>query len=129
VVLGRIGFSEVKAGGSQVEEFRVRKLSIEDKLFQVRDSGGMDKQMRGQDSDILVVERAVIVVRAVWEVVRLVSGPRLIDKFKIEFCHFREVVGNTAANFLGMAIIFQVRVVREDANLMRGSNQEMAPSE
>jgi hypothetical protein len=129
VVPGRIGFSQVKAGSPQVEEFRVCKLGIEDKLFQVRNSGRMDKQMRGQNSDILVVEGAVVVVRAAREMIRLISGPRFIDKLKIEFHHFQEVAGNTAANFLGMAVILQVRVVCEDMDLVRRSDQEMVPSE
>jgi hypothetical protein len=49
----RIRFSEVKVGGPQVEEIRMCELGINNKLFEVGDSGCMDKQMRRQNGDIL----------------------------------------------------------------------------
>jgi hypothetical protein len=119
----------MEAGGPCVEKVGVRQLGVENELFKVRDSGGMDEQVWGQNSNILVVKGAVIIVRAAREVVCLIGGSRLIDKLKIEFRHFQEVVCNAAADFLRVAVVLQVRVVCEDTDFMRGANQEMAPSE
>jgi hypothetical protein len=123
MVPGGIGSRQIEAGGPQVKKFRVRQLGVEDQLFQVRDGGRVDKQVRGQNCDILVVKGAIIIVGAAREVIRLVGGPRLIDKLKVKFRHFREIACDTAANFLGMAVVFQVQMVCEDANLVWGADQ------
>jgi hypothetical protein len=72
-----------------MEEIRVHKLGIQNKLFQVRDSGCVDEQMRWQDGDILVIEGAIVIIRVAGEVVGFVGRARLVDKFKIKFSHFR----------------------------------------
>jgi hypothetical protein len=124
----RIRFSEVKVGGPWVEEIRMRKLGIENKLFQVRDSGCVNEQMRQQNGDILIIKGAIVVIRAAGEVVSFISGARLIDKLEVEFSHFRKVTRDVAANFLGVAVVFQVWMVHKDTNLMWRSHQEVAPS-
>jgi hypothetical protein len=72
-----------------VEEIGVRKLGVKNKLFQVRDGGCVDEQMRRQDGYILVIKGAIIIVRAAGEVVSFVGCARLVDKFEIEFSHFQ----------------------------------------
>jgi hypothetical protein len=76
-------------GGPQLEKIRVSELGIEDEVLQVGDSGSMDKQVGWQNSDILIVEGPVIVVRAAREVVSFIGSTRLVHKFKVKFSHFR----------------------------------------
>jgi hypothetical protein len=108
MVPGRIILSEVKARGLEMEEVGVRKLGIQDKLFEIRDGRGVDKQMGWQDSDILVIEGAIVVVRVARQVIGLIGGAGLVDKFKVELSHFREIASDPVADLLWVAIIFQV---------------------
>jgi hypothetical protein len=71
-----------------MEEIGIRKLGVKNELFQVGNSGGVDEQMRGEDGYILVVKGAIVIIRAVGEVVGFVGRARLVDEFKIEFSHF-----------------------------------------
>jgi hypothetical protein len=129
VVPSRVRFCEVESGCPKVEESGISELGIKDKLFEVGNSGGVDKQMQWQDSDILIIKGAVIIIRVPREVVGFIGGTWLVDKFEVEFSQLWKVVGNVATDFLGVAVIFQVQVVCKDVNLMRGSHQEMMPSE
>jgi hypothetical protein len=124
-----IGFHKIEVGGPKVEEIRARKLSIQNKLFQVRDSGCVDEQMRGQDGYILIIEGAVVIIRAVREVVSFVGHARLVDKLKVELSHLGQIVGDAAANFLQVSVVFEVRVICQDTNFMWGPHQEVTPSE
>jgi hypothetical protein len=64
--------------------------------------------VRGKDCDILVIQRAIIIVRSMGEVVCLICGAGFVDKFKIEFSHFWEIARNMVADLLGVAVILQV---------------------
>jgi hypothetical protein len=129
MVPGRIRFSEVKTGCPEVEKIGVCKLCVKDKLFQVRDSGCVDKQVRWEDSDILVVEGAIIIVWVAGEVVSLIGGAGLVDEFKVKFSHLWEIACNTVTDFLWVPVILQVQVVCKDTNFMWGSHEKVTPSE
>jgi hypothetical protein len=79
----------------------------------------MDEQLGQENRDILIIQGAIIVIWSAGEVVSLIGGARLIDKFEVEFGHCREIASNTAANFLGVAVILQVGVIGEDTDLVR----------
>jgi hypothetical protein len=71
-------------GGPQVEEIGIRKLGIQNEVFQVGDSRCVDEQMRWQDGDILIIKGPVIIIRAAGQVVSFIGGTRLIDEFEVE---------------------------------------------
>jgi hypothetical protein len=77
-------------------------------MFQVSNSGGVDKQMRRQDGDILVVEGTVIIVRVAGEVISPIGGTGFVDKFEVKVGHLWEVSGDVVTNLLGVSIILQV---------------------
>jgi hypothetical protein len=89
----------------------------------------VDEQVRGQDGYILVIEGAIVVIWAVGEVVSFVGYARFVNEFKVELSHFWQIMGDTAANFLRVLVIFKVRVVRKDTDFMQGPHQEVTPSE
>jgi hypothetical protein len=128
MVPGGVGLGEVKARGPLLEENGMCELGVKDQLFQVRDNGCMDEQMRQQDSDVLIIEGPIVIIGMAGEVIGLIGRARFIDEFEVKFSHLGQIVRDTVADFLGVVIILQVRVVREDANLMWGSHKEVTPS-
>jgi hypothetical protein len=95
-------------GGPLVEKDGFGELGIKDQLFNVRDGASMDKQVWGEDSDDLVIEGAIIVIRAAGEVVSFVHDTRLVHKFEVEFSHLWEVASDMAADLLGVVVVFQI---------------------
>jgi hypothetical protein len=61
-----------------------------------------------QDSDVLIIKGAIIVVGAVREVVSFIGSTGLIDKFKVEFGHLQEIMCNMVTDFLGVLVVLQV---------------------
>jgi hypothetical protein len=129
MVPGGVGFGEIKTGGPKVEKVGAGKLRIENQSFQIGNGGRMNEEMGWQDGDVLVIEGTIIIIGSAGEVVGFIGSAWFVDKFKVEFRHLREIVCYTAANFLWVSVVLQVRVVREDVNLMWGAHKQMTPSQ
>jgi hypothetical protein len=80
-------------------------------------------------SDILIIKGTIVIVRAAGEMVSLIGGAGLVHKFKVEFGHFGEIVGNMATDFVGVTIVFQVQVIGQDSDFVGGAHKEVTPSE